>query len=122
MPGLIGAAVLAAGLALPQAGPLSAIGLTPAPAVQASAPQQRPAKPNIVVVMADDMRVDELLFMPSLRATVARHGLTFQNSFSPYPLCCPARASFLTGRYAHNHRVYWHEAPYGYGAFDDSRT
>lgn len=115
-----GAAVLAAGLAVPQIG----TGATPAPAgaVQPAASRPQPDRPNIVVVMADDMRVDELRHMPSLRATVAEHGLTFQNSFSPYPLCCPARASFLTGRYAHNHKVYWHEAPYGYGAFDDSRT
>jgi N-acetylglucosamine-6-sulfatase len=81
-----------------------------------------PSSPNIVLVMADDMRVDDLLFMPSLRRLVGAHGLTFQNSFSPYPLCCPARASFLTGQYAHNHHVWWHEEPYGYGAFDDSRT
>jgi N-acetylglucosamine-6-sulfatase len=78
--------------------------------------------PNIVVVMADDMRADDLLFMPQLRSLVGEHGLTFANSFSPYPLCCPARASFLTGRYAHNHKIYWHDEPYGYGAFDDSRT
>lgn len=81
-----------------------------------------PRHPNVVVVMADDMRVDDLTFAPNLRGLVARHGLTFENSFSPYPLCCPARASFLTGRYAHNHKVYWHDAPYGYGSFDDSRT
>lgn len=99
------------GVAVPRTGPT---------ATSAAAPAQ--ARPNIVVIMADDMRADELRHMPSLRASVARHGLTFQNSFSPYPLCCPARASFLTGRYAHNHRVYWHDEPYGYGAFDDSRT
>lgn len=79
-------------------------------------------RPNVVVVMADDMRVDDLAFAPNLRSVVAAHGVTFENSFSPYPLCCPARASFLTGQYAHNHRVYWHDAPYGYGSFDDSRT
>ncbi|WP_134741699.1 sulfatase [Nocardioides sp. 503] len=78
--------------------------------------------PNVVVVMADDMRADDLMFMPSMGELVGDHGLTFQNSFSPYPLCCPARTSFLTGRYAHNHHVYWHEEPYGYGAFDDSKT
>ena len=81
-----------------------------------------PRRPNVVVVMADDMRVDDLAFAPNLRRLVAREGLTFENAFSPYPLCCPARASFLTGRYAHNHQVYWHDAPYGYGSFDDSRT
>ena len=116
-------AVLVAGLVVPHAG--QAAGGAPEAGPTAAEPadhRARQGKPNIVVVMADDMRVDELRHMPSLRAAVADHGLTFQNSFSPYPLCCPARASFLTGRYAHNHKVYWHEAPYGYGAFDDSRT
>ena len=79
-------------------------------------------RPNIVMVMADDMRVDDLLFTPRLRRLVAHDGLTFENSFAPYPLCCPARASFLTGEYAHNHGVFWHEPPYGYGSFDDSHT
>ncbi len=46
----------------------------------------------------------------------------FRNSFSPYPLCCPARASFLTGQYAHNHHVFSHEAPWGFPALDDSET
>ena len=67
-----------------------------------------PGSPNIVVVMADDMRTDDLRFMPSVRHLLVDRGLTFRNSFSPYPLCCPARASFLTGEYAHNHHVYSH--------------
>ena len=46
----------------------------------------------------------------------ADQGLDFRNSFGPYPLCCPARASFLTGRYAHNHHVFSHAAPYGFQA------
>ncbi|GAA3673306.1 sulfatase [Nocardioides ginsengisoli] len=91
---------------------------TPEPKATAQLPKQ----PNIVVVMADDMRVDDLAFAPNVRRIIARHGVTFENSFSPYPLCCPARASFLTGEYAHNHKVFWHTPPYGYGAFDDSRT
>ena len=50
-------------------------------------------KPNIVMVMADDMRSDDLRFMPSVRRLLVGTGLNFRNSFSPYPLCCPARAS-----------------------------
>jgi N-acetylglucosamine-6-sulfatase len=82
----------------------------------------RDGKPNIVVVMTDDMRVDDLRFAPHVRRLVGKHGLTFRNSFSPYPLCCPARASFFTGLYAHRHRVWSHREPWGYQVFDDSRT
>ena len=79
-------------------------------------------RPNIVVVMADDMRADDLRFAPSIRRLVADRGVRFENSFSSYPLCCPARASFYTGALPHNHGVMWHLRPFGYGAFDDSRT
>lgn len=81
-----------------------------------------PARPNLVVVMADDMRADDLLFAPAVRRLVGEQGVRFSNAFAPYPLCCPARATFLTGQHAHRHGVLWHEPPYGYGSFDDSRT
>jgi arylsulfatase A-like enzyme len=92
----------------------------PLPTAEAAQPALA-RKPNIVVVMADDMRFDDLRFAPTVRRLASR-GVTFHNSFSPFPLCCPARASFLTGQLPHNHHIYWHNHPYGYGAFDDSRT
>jgi arylsulfatase A-like enzyme len=81
-----------------------------------------PTRPNILVVMLDDMRSDEMRFAPNARRYVRDRGLDFRNSFSPYPLCCPARASFLLGKYAHNHGVLYHDAPYGFGALDDHLT
>lgn len=92
------------------------------PLAAAPAAATETARPNVVVFMADDMRYDDLVFMPRLRRLVGRTGIEFENSFSPYPLCCPARASFLTGKAAHNHHVLWHDAPYGFGAFDDSSS
>ena len=91
------------------------------PTAEAAQLAQVARRPNIVVVMADDMRFDDLQFAPTLRRLASR-GVTFRNSFSPFPLCCHARASFLTGKLAHNHHVYSHLRPYAYGAFDDSRT
>jgi len=76
----------------------------------------------MLVIEADDMRVDELQWMPNTRKLLQDRGLTFQNSFAPYPLCCPSRSSFLTGKYTHNHHVYSHEDPYGFRVFDDSAT
>ena len=99
----------------------SAQAVGPAAAETATASKSK-TKPNIVVVMADDMRADDLRFMPSLRKLVTDRGLKFRNSFSPYPLCCPSRASFLSGQYAHNHKVFNNDAPFGFGSFDDSRT
>lgn len=82
----------------------------------------RKERPNVVVVMVDDMRSDEMKFAPNTRKYIRDRGLDFRNSFSPFPLCCPARASFLLGTYAHNHRVLYHEAPYGFGSLNDRVT
>jgi arylsulfatase A-like enzyme len=87
-----------------------------------AAPAASGAKPNVLMIMTDDMRYDDLRFMPNVRRYIRDRGLDWHNSFATTPLCCPNRASYLTGKLTHNHRVWWHEAPWGYGAFDDSRT
>ena len=79
-------------------------------------------RPNVLVIETDDMRWDDLRWMPNVRRLLQRRGLTFENSFAPYPLCCPSRASFLSGQYAHNHHVYTHQEPYGFAAFQDRST
>ncbi len=79
-------------------------------------------RPNVVMIMVDDMRADDIRYMPWTRKLIGNRGVTFRNSFSPYPLCCPARASVLVGQYTHNHRVFHVYAPYGFPSFDDSST
>lgn len=79
-------------------------------------------RPNIVWIVVDDMRADDLQYMPRTRRLLGDRGVTFANSFSPYPLCCPARASYFTGQYTHNHRVYTVHSPFGFHSFDDSST
>ncbi|HEY3527998.1 MAG TPA: sulfatase-like hydrolase/transferase [Nocardioides sp.] len=93
--------------------------LVVAPAV---APARVVRPPNILVITADDMRADDLRWMPRTRRLIGGTGLQFRNSFAPNPLCCPSRASFLSGEYSHNHRVLTNEKPYGFHAFDDSQT
>jgi N-acetylglucosamine-6-sulfatase len=62
-------------------------------------------RPNILVVMTDDMNRADLAFMPKTRKLLAKQGTTFTNAITSFPLCCPSRATFLTGQYAHNHGV-----------------
>jgi arylsulfatase A-like enzyme len=122
---VLGAALLGGAVAASVPDPDRAGPPTPAAPVPAPVPTPAPGlpdQPNLVVVMADDMRADDLLFAPAVRRLVDDRGVRFSNAFAPYPLCCPARASFLTGQHAHHHGVLWHEPPYGYASFDDSRT
>lgn len=79
-------------------------------------------RPNFLYVIVDDMRQDDLKYMPQTRKLIGGRGVRFVNSFAPYPLCCPARSSILTGRYTHNHEVYSVKKEYGFHALDDRRT
>src|SRR5215831_21134007 len=61
-------------------------------------------RPNIVFILVDDLRWDELRctghpFAISPNADrLAREGADFQNAFATTPRCSPSRASFLTGK------------------------
>jgi N-acetylglucosamine-6-sulfatase len=75
------------------------------PAVQSRRP------PNIVFVLVDDMRWDEVRASghpfadtPNMDR-LAREGARFLNAFATTPLCSPSRASFLTGQYPHTHGI-----------------
>jgi arylsulfatase A-like enzyme len=70
------------------------------------------AAPNVVVIMVDDMPAFDgrlLNVMPNTRALAGR-GFSFTNFHSETPLCCPARAGFLTGQHTLNHGVVKNEA------------
>ena len=73
------------------------------------AAQTSPAKPNFVFILADDMRYDDLSYMPKTRHLIGSQGMTFSNAYVPTALCCPSRASILTGMYTHNHKVWFNE-------------
>ncbi|XP_040076617.1 N-acetylglucosamine-6-sulfatase isoform X2 [Ixodes scapularis] len=65
---------------------------------------QPDGKPNIVFILADDLD-EELGGMKPLlktRLLLEDGGMQFTNAYVTTPLCCPSRASILTGRYAHN--------------------
>ena len=82
-----------------------------------------PSKPNVVLIMTDDQTVRDMSVLPSVRREIGARGATFRNSFSSYPLCCPSRATMLTGRYSHNHGVESNRPPSGgYGKLDKANT
>ena len=74
-----------------------------------------PRGANIVFVLTDDLSMNLLRFMPHVRA-MERDGLTFRNYFVSDSLCCPSRATILTGNFPHDTGVYGN---YGrHGGFD----
>lgn len=102
-----------------------ALALTAAPGAT-SANAQHPklvTRPNIILITTDDQSLTDLSRMQHVVARLGSRGTTFTHAYSPYPLCCPARATILTGQYAHNHHVLGNAPPYGgFTAFDDSNT
>lgn len=70
-------------------------------------------RPNFVLINADDMRADEIGYLPFLSSVLVGSGTVFQNSFVPTSLCGPSRASMLSGLYAHNTGVLGNLAPLG---------
>src|SRR5919106_2291697 len=68
--------------------------------------ETRAEQPNILIIVTDDQRATGTLdVMPTTLQVFQRNGTQFSNAFVSTPLCCPARASIFSGRYAHNHRV-----------------
>ena len=88
-----------------------------------------PHRPNIVVVLVDDLSVDEYEaalssnVWPSIREQIVEAGTKFTNSFVSTALCAPSRATFLTGQHSHNHRVRDNKLPTGgVTMMDDTKT
>lgn len=64
-----------------------------------------PVQPNIVFVLTDDLSSDLLPYMPNVRRLQQR-GTSFSNYFVTDSLCCPSRASILTGAYPHDTGIF----------------
>lgn len=68
---------------------------------------QAPKRPNILFILPDQLRAQALGCMGDVNVQsphidrLAREGLTFRHTIANTPVCCPARAVMLTGKYAH---------------------
>ena len=82
------------------------IGLTSASTVLAACRPNGNPKPNIVVIIADDMRYDHLQFMPNVQSLIQGPGRTFTQGRCNVPLCQPSRVGLMTGQMSkHNNEL-----------------
>jgi N-acetylglucosamine-6-sulfatase len=98
---------------LPIACALAALAL-PAAAHARPAGADKDGRPNILVVMTDDEAKADVAHMPNVKRLLADRGTTFADAIDSFPLCCPSRATFITGQYAHNHGVAGNFYPFGW--------
>lgn len=66
-------------------------------------------RPNIVFILLDDVRYDDLIdhpfaHLPNL-SRLLKEGASFQRFFTSAPLCSPSRAIFMTGQYPHKNGI-----------------
>ncbi len=73
-----------------------------APAATAAASGQ----PDIIIILTDDQRAGTERAMPFTWSYFSSQGVHYPEAQVPTNLCCPARASFLTGEYAHTTGVW----------------
>ena len=68
-------------------------------------------KPNIIFLLADDLRYNSLGCMGNKIITtpnidlLAKEGTLFKNSFATTPICCVSRASIFSGQYSKRHGI-----------------
>jgi arylsulfatase A-like enzyme len=78
---------------------------------------QKASKPNVIVILVDDMGYRDVgaygardIPTPHIDS-LARHGIRFTNAYSACPVCTPARAALLTGRYQQRYGLEWVISP-----------
>jgi choline-sulfatase len=79
-----------------------------------------PRTPNVVLIISDQWATqiadgsgdyDGVIQTPGIDR-LAREGIRFTQSYSTFPLCCPARATLFTGRMPHNNHILDNEEIY----------
>ena len=97
-------------------------------AALAEAAPAAPSKPNIVIIIADQVRADAIGaygknpmdLTPNLDA-MARQGTLYRHMFTNQPVCSPSRACLFTGQYPARHGV-WRNTGRGVGLSPNATT
>jgi N-acetylglucosamine-6-sulfatase len=98
---------------------LSTLGAALAGSAAANQAGSRTGKPrNLVFILTDDHRYDAMGFLKGQKFletphldSIARDGIHCKNAFVTTALCSPSRASILTGKYAHQHKIVDNNTP-----------
>lgn len=75
------------------------------------------ARPNVVLIIADDLAWTDYRFMGHAQVRTPRldrlaaESVTFRQGYVTSSLCCPSLASILTGCYPHQHRIANNDPP-----------
>src|SRR5215212_2572406 len=77
----------------------------------------QPARPDIIVILTDDMRADDWSVLTETTRLVG--GTWYPNFVYTTPLCCPTRATIQRGQYAHNTGVILNERGIDFVLLDD---
>jgi N-acetylglucosamine-6-sulfatase len=88
-------------------------GCAPALEEEAGAQSSTTDQPNIIFVLTDDLDFASAQKMPQIRSQLIEEGISLEKTFASHPVCCPSRASILTGLYDHNHDVLSNKPPDG---------
>ncbi|MFC5825781.1 sulfatase [Nonomuraea insulae] len=71
------------------------------------------SRPNIVLIMADDLEAGTLPNFPNITQHLVHQGASFDRFFVTNSWCCPSRASILRSQHVHSHGVLTNTAPEG---------
>ena len=72
--------------------------------------------------MTDDQTLEQMSALPRTRDLIGTQGVKFKRFYVTDPLCCPSRATFFTGQYAHNTGVISNGGPNALDALKESET
>lgn len=74
--------------------------------VALATPSAAARRPDVLLIVTDDQRPETLPWMRMVQRRIVDRGRLFRNGMVPTSLCCPSRASILTGLFAHSTQVW----------------